>query len=144
IPNGVDLSAYRPETQEVRRALREKLGWTGRVYLFVGRLDSDKGQSGVLSTFLEGFKRAGIPGTVVLVGDGPRRAELEAKVKGLGLQSSVRFEGASKDVASYLRAAHVFVHPSLSEGFSNALLEALASGLPVLASRVTGVEGLIK
>jgi glycosyltransferase involved in cell wall biosynthesis len=144
IPNGVDLSAYRPETPESRRELREKLGWTGRVFLFVGRLDSDKGQSGVLSTFLEGFKRAAVPGTIVLVGEGPRRAELEAKVTELGLRASVRFEGAKKEIAPLLQAAHVFVQPSMSEGMSNALLEALASGLPVLASRVTGIEGLIE
>jgi len=145
IPNGVDLETYKPAREELRRELRKSFQWEGKVFLFVGRLDSDKGQSEALSVFLEGFKRAGSPGLFVVVGEGPKRAQLEARARELGLGASVRFMGAAQgDVSLVYRGADVFVQPSHSEGLSNALLEALASGLPVLASKVTGIEGLIE
>ncbi|MBI4422476.1 MAG: glycosyltransferase family 4 protein [Elusimicrobia bacterium] len=147
IPNGVDTSAYAPPGREARERLRASLGWTGTVFLFVGRLASDKGQVDVLRSFLEGWaqaRRDGFAGTLYLAGAGPAQAEFERLAAQPELGGSVRLLGARQDAASLYQAADIFVLPTISEGLSNALLEAMASGLPVLASRVTGTRDVIE
>jgi len=78
------------------------------------------------------------------VGDGPCRAELEQVWRRLGLDGRVLMLGERQDVARILRALDVFALPSLGEGISNALLEAMASGLPVIATRVGGNPELVE
>lgn len=85
--------------------------------------------------------------TLALVGDGPLRAELEQKVKSLGLAGHVSFPGflKPKELREQVYAAHVFLHPSRTtadgdrEGIPNAMLEAMASGLPVVATQHGGI-----
>jgi glycosyltransferase involved in cell wall biosynthesis len=79
----------------------------------------------------------------LLVGDGPDRPMLEAEVRRLGLRDRVRLAGERHDVAELLAAADVFVLSSLSEGLPVSVLEAMAAGLPVVASRVGGVPELV-
>jgi glycosyltransferase involved in cell wall biosynthesis len=74
----------------------------------------------------------------LLVGDGPLRAALEEQVRSRGLVRNVRFLGLRRDVPDLLAAADLLVHPSLEEGFSNAILEAMAAGRPVVATDVGG------
>ena len=74
----------------------------------------------------------------LLVGDGPLRAALEEQVRSLGLLRNIRFLGLRRDVPDLLAAADLLVHPSLEEGFSNAILEAMAAGRPVVATDVGG------
>lgn len=76
---------------------------------------------------------------LLLVGDGPLRERVRKEVEASGLAGSVRFAGARDDVPRLLRAADVFVFPSLWEGLPGAVLEALAAGLPVVASPLPGV-----
>jgi len=71
---------------------------------------------------------------LILVGDGPLRNRLEARAASGSLAGHVTFVGARTDVAEYLRAADLLVLPSRAEGMSNALLEAMACGIPVVAS----------
>jgi len=78
-----------------------------------------------------------------LVGDGPRRAELERLVASRGLASRVRFLGHREDVPALLAASDLFVLPSRSEAFPNGAMEAMAAGLPVIASAVGGLLDLI-
>jgi glycosyltransferase involved in cell wall biosynthesis len=78
-----------------------------------------------------------------IVGDGPRRSALEALVRTKHLQRSVRFLGHREDVAQLLNEADVFVLPSRSDAFPNAAIEAMAAGLPVVASAVGGLLNLI-
>ena len=80
---------------------------------------------------------------VVLVGDGPERAALEALSASLGIERQVRFTGHSDDVRSLLTRFDIFVLPSLSEGMSNTLLEAMASGVACVASNVGGNPELV-
>ena len=74
----------------------------------------------------------------LLVGDGPLRARLEAHARSLDLSRNIRFLGVRRDVPSLLAASDLLVHPSLEEGFSNAILEAMAAGRPVVATDVGG------
>jgi glycosyltransferase involved in cell wall biosynthesis len=87
---------------------------------------------------LEPIARAYPDLVALLVGDGPMRQHFEEDVRARGLQSSVRFLGARADVPAVLGIADVIVHPSTQEGFSNAVLEAMAAGKPVVAAAVGG------
>jgi glycosyltransferase involved in cell wall biosynthesis len=78
-----------------------------------------------------------------IVGDGPSRQDLEALRASLGLESRVTFHGYREDVTSFLSAADAFVLSSISEGVSIALLEAMASGLPAIATDVGGNREVI-
>jgi glycosyltransferase involved in cell wall biosynthesis len=79
-----------------------------------------------------------------VVGDGPLRDELSALAGNLGVGSDVRFLGYRDDIAPLLDRADLFVLPSRAEGISNALLEAMAVGLPVVASAVSGNTDVIE
>jgi len=121
IPNGVALAPAAP----VRPA------GSGPTLLYVGRLQHAKGADLLVEAMAEVSDA-----TLLLAGEGPDRAQLEARVAELGLEERVLFLGRRDDVAGLLRGATAFVLPSRSEGLSNALLEALASGAPVVASAI--------
>jgi len=108
----------------------------------VGRLDPVKDQAALVHAFAR--VRRDHPGAVlVIAGDGPCRADLEALVGTLGLGTDVRLLGERKDIPQVLRAMDVFVLPSIAEGISNTILEAMATGLPVVATRVGGTPELV-
>lgn len=117
----------------------------GRNILFVGRLAAEKG----VPLLLEAFARAreAYPDAcLTLVGDGPERTMLEARVRELGLQEVVRFTGylSQQEVAGELAQADLFVLPSFSEGLPVVLMEAMATGLPVLTTGIAGVPELVE
>ena len=135
IPNGVDIAEHRPASAEERVRLRDELGLPAGRFLgtFVGRLHPVKDVDTLLAA------TASIPDlSLVVVGDGPDRGRLEARAAQLDIGDRVIFEGQSRRVPDVLRASDAFVLSSHGEGMSNALLEAMASGLPCLASRSVG------
>lgn len=140
IYNGVDTEAFSPADKE---AARRTLGIRDGAVVIgtVGRLDPVKDHRGLLEAF--GRTARHPHAQLVVVGDGPCRAELEQVGRRLGLDGRVLMLGERQDVARILRALDVFVLPSLGEGISNALLEAMASGLPVIATRVGGNPELV-
>ncbi len=104
----------------------------------VGRLLPAKGQALILESFAD--VRAQVPGAELLVvGSGPDAASLQARAQQLGIASNVRFLGERKDVVCLLGYSQVFVHASESEGLSNAVLEAMAVGLPSVVVVAPGV-----
>jgi len=107
----------------------------------VGRLDPVKDQVGLLRAFARANKGRH---ALVIAGDGPARPQLEATVRELGLGDRVRLLGERDDVPIVLRALDVFVLSSIGEGISNAILEAMASGLPVIATGVGGNVELVR
>lgn len=116
---------------------------TGRArILCVANLISYKGHD-VLLVALDRLRRARTDWTVELIGDGPERARLEAEVARLDLGQFVQFAGVCADVPSQLSTADLLVLPSLTEGLPNAVLEAMAAGVPVVASQVGGVAELL-
>lgn len=135
VPNGVDHDVFRPPV--------EREGTRDPRILFVGRLVPNKGADlaiDAIDTLLRDGRRAHLR----IVGEGPLRGRLEARVRQLGLGASVTFTGASSDVAGLLRGADVFVRPTTTEGMSLAVLEAMASGVCVVASDVPGNAELIR
>jgi sugar transferase (PEP-CTERM/EpsH1 system associated) len=137
--NGVDTERFRPSTgvESARETIR--IGT-------VGRLDPVKNHAALLRAVRVLLDRH--PGLdavlrLTVVGDGPQRGVLESLTGELGLLRCVEFTGTRDDTASIMRSFDVFVLPSVNEGISNTILEAMASGLPVLAARVGGNPELV-
>lgn len=145
IPNFVDASAFRPAGPEEKAALRRALGFpsAGGLVVSVGRLAPQKGTSCLLDAWGIVSRRGG-DAVLAIAGDGPSRAELERHARAAGMGERVRFLGERSDVADILRASDVFAFHSLSEGMPNALLEAMACGLPCAAAGAGGVGDIAR
>ncbi len=141
IPNGVDTIRFAPAPDP--EAARRKTGLGPETALFLGRLDAQKGLDVALQAWGK-VVRSRPAAELVLAGDGPARAALEAEAHRLGLGNRVRFLGARQEPETLLRASRVFLLSSRSEGMSNALLEAMATGLPCVASRIGGNRDLLE
>lgn len=134
IHNGVDPEPFEnlPSKEEARRRLDLPPGV--RLAGAVGRLSPEKGQDVLLEA------AASLPGLhIALIGDGPMRSALEARAS-----SRVHFLGLRTDVPLCLRALDLFVLPSRYEAQGMAVVEAMMAALPIVASRVGGVPGLLK
>lgn len=136
-----------PPPTEGEHPFADSIGLSGPFALFVGRLASNKGLPQLLQAFA-GLRRSDPSATLVLVGeDGGERSRVEARIKELNLGSSVRLTGFVEDerrLAAAFREARLFVLPSEYEAFGLVLLEALAQGTPVVASRVGGIPEFIE
>lgn len=141
VPNGLELPPV--PTSAERSALRRELGLPDgtRLLLFVGRLVPEKN----LPLLLEALSRVTNSQRPLLwlAGDGPERARIEAEIARLGLGDGVRLLGERSDASRLMQAADLLVLPSREEGLSNVLLEAMGSGLPVIATAVGGSPELI-
>ncbi len=128
------------------RELRAKLGLKSDDFtlICVGRLSREKGHADLIEGMAEVRAAAKCPVRLVIVGDGPERAALQSRVAALKLEQSVTFAGFQSDVAPYYQIADLAVLPSHSEGSPYALLEAMAAGVPVLATSVGGVPEIVK
>lgn len=109
--------------------------------VFTGRLHPQKNLDVLLEAWPEVRRQSSAD--LVLVGEGVERQRLTARAAALGVADRVHFAGAVSDPAEHLRAADLFVLPSVAEGMSNSLLEAMATGLPCLASAIGGNTDLI-
>jgi teichuronic acid biosynthesis glycosyltransferase TuaC len=144
IPNGVDTERFRPRPKaECRAALG--LPHDAPLIVCVSRLSDEKGVDVLVRAFAQ--VRAMVPGaTLALVGAGPLQADIEREAAALRLGGSLRLVGAvpHEQVAMWLGAGDVSCLPSLREGHPNAAMEALASGRPLVASRVGALPGMIQ
>jgi glycosyltransferase involved in cell wall biosynthesis len=134
IPNGVDTGTF---THHDCRGAGEE-----RTITFIGRLDGYKGVDYLLQgfkTLLSEIDRA----RLIIVGTGPDETHLHYLTDELGIQGHVAFRGKQENIPGILSETDIFVLPSLSEGMSNVLLEAMACGLPVVATAVGGNSDLI-
>lgn len=114
-----------------------------KLILNVGRLVPEKGQKYLIEAFSKINEKA--DWRVVILGDGPLRSELEEQVNALGLSNQVLLLGAVNNVDEWLAKASIFVFPSISEGFPNALAEAMSAGLPCVSFDCkTGPRDLIE
>ena len=144
IPNGIDLDEFHPANLEQRMARKREFGLDGKsIVLFVGRLSKEKNAMGLVQAWGQLQRSQRQEWMLVLVGDGAEREILKKEIDQHELQDSVLLAGASVRVVEWFHAADVFVLPSWGEGLSNALLEAMACGLPVVATEVSGVNQLV-
>lgn len=145
LPNGVDLQRFSESTEDMRAETRAKLqvAADALVVTSVGSLTSMKRQDVLLAAASEVLPHC--PGLVVLVvGDGRLRSQLEQQSAKLGMQSVVRFLGQREEIPAILAASDIYACTSDSEGMSNAILEALAAGLPIVATAVGDNSRLIR
>jgi len=139
VPNAIDLTDINPNTLSYKNELDKK------IITFVGSLFPVKGVQYLIRAMEKIHNQ--IPQTrLILVGDGNERFNLEKLSKELQLENCIEFIGRvpHQQVSHYLSQTDVFVLPSLSEGFPNVLLEAMAFGLPIVASRVGGIPDIIE
>jgi sugar transferase (PEP-CTERM/EpsH1 system associated) len=141
IRNGVDLARFVGIDREAaRRAL--DLPMDVAVIATVGRLVPVKDQATLITAL--SIVRRRLPSALLLIaGDGPLRDALLAHARTLGIENNVRMIGHRPDVETVFSAADVFALSSVSEGLSNTILEAMASGLPVVATRVGGADEMV-
>ncbi|WP_169976553.1 glycosyltransferase family 4 protein [Tautonia rosea] len=130
--SGVDPSVFHPGPSLLEAHLPPR----PRV-MFTGRLHPQKNLDLLLNAWAE-VAASRAEGHLIFLGGGPDRDRLSARAEALGLVDRVHFLGPVSDPAAYLRAADVFVLPSVAEGMSNSLLEAMATGLPCIASKIGG------
>ena len=152
VANGVEVDAIGERQDGLRSDLLAQLGRPPETMLIgaVGRLNPVKDHATLLRA-MEKLRHAAYPVDLVLVGDGAMLDALRAQAKDLQIADHVHFMGMRDDVFNLLRSFDVFAQPSISEGFSLALVEAAAAALPIVATRVggnsdivvTGVTGLL-
>ena len=144
IPNGVDTESFRPRTSMPSESLRTRLGIGEGVPLagFVGRLSPEKGPDLFVrcaQRVLEAHPQAHF----VMIGDGPQRASVEARIDRLGLRGRVHLTGMQAEMPMLYPQLDLLVSSSLSEAMPLAVMEAMACGLPVVATAVGGVPELV-
>lgn len=145
ICNGVDVEKFNPDGNITE--LPPQFNVDGSlIFGTVGRFAEVKNQLFLVDSFIALCNRfpAEKPKLrLVLVGDGSLRAALESKISKAGLEDQVWFTGLRSDIPLLLNCLDVFVLPSLAEGISNTILESMASGVPVIATRVGGNKELL-
>ena len=143
LPTHVDTEMFFPRD---KRDVREKLGLPQDKLLCVtcGRLGWIKGWDFLLQSFRT-FHTKRPDSEFLFIGDGEDREKVDAMAKMLGLSTTVRITGfkPSSEVAAYLAAADLFVMGSLREGWPTAMVEALASGVPIVTTRVSGASEIV-
>lgn len=145
IYNGIDVAPYhRSLSPAEAQELRQDLGLedTAVIILTVARLHPQKGHCYLIRA-IPGIREA-IPNVHFLfVGEGELVNELTAQIHKAGLENCVHLLGVRQDIPNLLAISHLFVLPSLWEGLPNAVLEAMAAGLPVVATNVDGCPELV-
>jgi len=142
IHNGVDTERFSLSGRDVAR---HELGLDASVIAIgtVARLDPVKDHGSLLRAFAS-IRQSGAPVCLVIVGDGSMRHHIESQIRDLRIGDRVRLLGERQDVAKLLTAFDVFSLTSIAEGMSNTILEAMACGLPVVATRVGGNPELVE
>ncbi len=142
IPSGIDLSKFDPSA--TTGSLRAELGISpgAPVVVVVAILRKDKGHSYFIHAAKEVVEK--FPDAkFLIVGDGPQRGNIEALIHELGLKDHVLMLGLRKDIPAVLASSDLYVIPSLREGMGQSTMEAMAMGVPVIASNVGGLPELV-
>jgi sugar transferase (PEP-CTERM/EpsH1 system associated) len=148
ICNGVDTEKFHPSVNAKRTVLEEApFDLHGRIVIgTIGRMQAVKDQTTLAHAFIDlirTYPQARDLCALVMVGSGPLRDEVAELLKSAGVSNLVWLPGSRDDTPELLRGFDIFVLPSLAEGISNTILEAMASGLPVVATDVGGNRELV-
>ena len=145
IPNGVDTHEFRPWQEHGRNTARHSLGLAKDAIAFgcIARMTPEKRHVDLLAAFAQVHSQ--VPqARLFLIGDGPLHAEIEQQVRALGLSDVVTLLGMRPDMESVLPALDIGLLVSSTEGMSNAILEMMSCGLPVIATEVGGNPSLVQ
>jgi glycosyltransferase involved in cell wall biosynthesis len=140
VPNGIDVERWKNATPADLSALGLPEGKRAMVY--VGRLDRQKGLDNLLAAASDLFWE-NVDCDLLLVGEGPEQGSLRRAATEAGIEQRVHFAGWQADVPGIVAASELLVLPSRWEGMPNAVLEAMAAGKPVVATRAEGVVELL-
>lgn len=145
IPNGVDTRRFHPATAQARQDARRALGLEQHAVVFgcVARLTAVKRHVDLIDAFAQ-LHRGNPQARLLLVGDGPLLAPVQERMQALGVADAVVLLSFREDVEAILPAMDALILASSSEGMSNAILEAMACGLPVIATAVGGNLHLVQ
>jgi sugar transferase (PEP-CTERM/EpsH1 system associated) len=148
ICNGVDTERFKPGYSDSRTVLPRDFGEPDRIVIgTVGRMEAVKDQITLVHAFVRLVQQTPEEGEklrLIMIGDGALREPALAILRKAGLAEVAWLPGERDDVPELLRAMDVFVLPSLAEGISNTILEAMASGLPIVATDVGGNHELVE
>jgi glycosyltransferase involved in cell wall biosynthesis len=141
IPNFIEEEAFHAPGTDTGRSLRRELGIPEAAVLCgsVGRLSAEKGHA----TLLEAFAQIHGEAHLLLSGDGPERGALDRQANRLGMERRLHFAGTRPNRPILAAALDVVIQPSHAEGFPNAVIEAMAVGRPVIATRVGGTPDAV-
>lgn len=140
VHNGIELDRFRRDRATTRAFVEREfnLPADAKIAVTVAVLRPKKG----IEVLLDAATR--VPDAhFLIVGDGPKRQEWEALARELGIAERIRWAGYRRDVDAILAGCDLFVHPSLDDAFPTVLLEAMAAGLPVVATRVGGIPEIV-
>lgn len=142
VPDGVEPDPWlvRVDREAARRLFGVPIG--ARWVAAVGALVDHKGHAVLIDAIAEVVRRGGAV-FCTIAGDGPRREALQRRIDAAGLADVVRLTGARCDVPAWLGGVDVFVHPSVEEGLGQAVIEALLTGVPVVATAAGGVPEIV-
>ncbi|MCK5267152.1 MAG: glycosyltransferase [Spirochaetes bacterium] len=143
IINGVDIKKFKPD-MNIREIKRKELNLQKNDFVIgtVGRLVSLKDHKTLLYA-AEKLIKTHLAIKFILIGDGPMRAELESLANTLRINDRVQFLGERTDVPDLLNAMDLFILTSLSEGLSNTILEAMSTGIAIVATKVGGNSEIV-
>ena len=144
--NGIDIANYTKAIDRAEERLKLNIAPNAIVLTTVGRLVSIKGQVYLLeavSKTVDYFRSRDKDFRCLIIGEGELKGSLEEKVQEFGISENVHFLGHQSDVSPYLQLSDIFVLPSLNEGFGLVIIEAMAAGLPIIASNVGGIPEIV-
>ena len=144
ITNFVDTIRFHPVSSEEKHRLKNALSMDENIVInFTGRIVERKG----IDVFINAFARSKellARCILVVIGSGPDEGGMKNLVLKIGIDNNARFLGHRSEVARHYQASDIFVFPSYAEGMPNSLLEAMACGLPVIASKIGGVVDVVE
>ena len=142
--NGVDTSRYLPDPEKREVLEREFSGDSGTVFVLFASALLEWKRPGLALSICAELTRRGIPAKLLMAGSGPMRASLEAMIEQLGIQDQVCWLGHREELQCVFQGADIFLHTAKGEAFGNVLVEAMACGIPVVATRSGAAAEIIE
>jgi len=145
IYNGIDIDKFNFHKSDVRNSKRKEFGLKMEDIVIgsVARFDPVKNLTALIFAFSKVKKNISDKCKLLLIGDGPEMPKIKKMIKNLDLTKDVILPGMRKDIPECLNTMDIYAQPSRSEGVPNSILEAMASGLPVIATNVGGVPEIV-